>query len=273
MGTCPAADGDHSQANTDGGVVLETRKVTKTFEGLRAVNNCSLAVRKGTITGLIGPNGAGKTTLFNVVAGYYKPDGGDVLLGGKPITGLPPHRVFSHGVSRTFQITRELASMTVLENLMLVPQGQTGESLFSVWFRPGRVRKEEAGLQEKAMAVLEFVHLRHLAHEYAGNLSTGQKKLLGLARTMMSEPRVVLLDEPAAGVNPSLMKEMVQYLIKLVEDRDVTIFLIEHDMNVVMSICNPVIVMSNGEVLMEGTPQEVQKDPRVLEAYLGGQVR
>ena len=253
--------------------ILETREVTKSFEGLRAVNNCTLSVKKGTITGLIGPNGAGKTTLFNVVAGFYKPDRGQVLLGGEPITGLPAHRVFEHGVCRTFQITRELASMTVLENLMLVPTGQSGERLWNTWFLPRKVRREEAAIRDKAMAVLEFVHLRRLAHEYAGSLSTGQKKLLGLARTMMADPQLILLDEPAAGVNPTLMKELVQYLVKLVEERDVTIFLIEHDMNMVMNTCNPVIVMSNGEVLTQGSPQEVQRDPRVLEAYLGGQAR
>jgi branched-chain amino acid transport system ATP-binding protein len=257
----------------NGTVLLETRDVVKTFGGLHAVNRCSVQVREGTITGLIGPNGAGKTTLFNVITGFYKPDRGAILFKGERIDGLPPHRIFMKGIYRTFQIPRELRSMTVLENLMLVPPAQQGENLFATWFMPWRVRQQEKTLKEKALDVLRFVNLYPLRDEYAANLSAGQKKLLELARAMMADPQLLLLDEPGAGVNPTLMKELVSYLIRLVEERGVTIFLIEHDMDLVMNICNPVIVMSNGEKLAEGSPEEIKRDERVLEAYLGGQRR
>ncbi|GBC76371.1 Lipopolysaccharide export system ATP-binding protein LptB [bacterium HR07] len=254
-------------------VLLEVRNLVKDFGGLRAVNRCSLSVKRGTITGLIGPNGAGKTTLFNVITGFYKPDGGQVIFRGEDITGLPAHRVFHKKLCRTFQIPREFKQMTVLENLMLVPAGQRGENLFYSWFLPGLVRRQEAEIRDKALAVLEFVNLIHLKDEYAGNLSGGQKKLLELARTLMADPQMVLLDEPGAGVNPTLMKQLVANIERLCYERGVTFLLIEHDMDLVMNLCNPVIVMSNGEKLAEGTPQEIQRDERVLEAYLGSQYR
>lgn len=254
-------------------VLLEVRDLVKDFGGLRAVNKCSLSVKRGTITGLIGPNGAGKTTLFNLITGFYKPDSGRVIFRGEDITGLPAHRVFHKGLCRTFQIPREFKQMTVLENLMLVPAGQRGENLFYSWFLPGLVRRQEAEIRDKALAVLEFVNLIHLKDEYAGNLSGGQKKLLELARTLMADPQMVLLDEPGAGVNPTLMKQLVANIEKLCYERGVTFLLIEHDMDLVMNLCNPVIVMSNGEKLAEGTPQEIQRDERVLEAYLGSQYR
>ncbi len=253
--------------------LLEVRDLVKDFGGLRAVNRCSLAVKRGTITGLIGPNGAGKTTLFNLVTGFHKPDSGRVLLQGEEITGLPPHRVFHKKLCRTFQIPREFKLMTVLENLMLVPAGQCGENLFYPWFWPRAVRRQEQAIRDKALAVLEFVNLIHLKDEYAGNLSGGQKKLLELARALMGDPEMILLDEPGAGVNPTLLRSLVTFIEKLVTEQGVTVFLIEHDMDLVMSLCNPVIVMSNGEKLAEGTPQEIQRDERVLEAYLGSQYR
>jgi branched-chain amino acid transport system ATP-binding protein len=256
-----------------GEILLEVRDLVKDFGGLRAVNKCSLSVRCGTITGLIGPNGAGKTTLFNLVTGFHRPDGGQVFFRGEEITGLAPYRVFHKKLCRTFQIPREFKQMTVLENLMLVPAGQRGENLFYSWFLPGVVRRQEQEIREKALSVLEFVHLIHLKDEYAGNLSGGQKKLLELARTLMADPEMVLLDEPGAGVNPTLMKQLVANIEKLCYERDVTFLLIEHDMDLVMNLCNPVIVMSNGEKLAEGTPQEIQGDERVLEAYLGSQYR
>ena len=261
--------------HTDGQapVILETRSLSKSFGGVRAVDNCSLQVRQGTITGLIGPNGAGKTTLFNLISGFYRPDAGEVLFQGQPIQGLPPHRVFHKGIARTFQVVRELRQMTVLENLLLVPAGQWGESLLRLWAFPARVRQQEAALRERAQEVLHLVGLDHLRDEYAAALSTGQKKLLELARVMMADPRLVLLDEPGAGVNPTLMRTLVAHIQRLVTEHGITVFLIEHDMDLVMGICNPVIVMSNGTKLMEGTPAEVRRDPRVLEAYLGGQVR
>ena len=250
--------------------LLEIDRLSKSFGGLQAVNQCSIAVEPGTITGLIGPNGAGKTTLFNLATGFYKPDSGRVTFDGVDITGHPPHRVFQAGVCRTFQITREFKEMTVLENLMLVPERQLGERLFAPWFLAGRVRRQETAVYEKALEVLEFVNLTHLQDEYAGNLSGGQKKLVELARTMMADPKMILLDEPGAGVNPSLMNKLVEH-IRALRQRGVTFLLIEHDMDLVMNLCQPVIVMSEGTKLMQGTPDEVRSDPRVLDAYLGGQ--
>ena len=252
-------------------VLLEVRDLVKDFGGLRAVNHCSFVVRRGTITGLIGPNGAGKTTLFNVITGFLTPDAGQVVFKGEDITGLPPHAIFHRGICRTFQIPREHRSMTVLENLMLVPRGQIGERLWSPWFLARAVREQERAIRRKALEVLELVELAHLKDEYAGNLSGGQKKLLELARAMMADPELVLLDEPGAGVNPTLMRKLVGVIEQLRRERGVTFLLIEHDMNLVMNLCDPVIVMSEGAKLTEGPPEAVRSDPRVLEAYLGGQ--
>jgi len=253
--------------------MLEIKEVDKSFGGLKAVCDCSLRVEEGSITGLIGPNGAGKTTLFNVITGYYKPDTGSIFFEGEGIDGLPPHQIFRKRIYRTFQITREFAQMTVLENVMLMPENQIGEKFWNTWFRPASVRRQEKAIQEKALEVLEFVELIDLKDEYAGSLSGGQKKLLELARSMMAEPKMVLLDEPGAGVNLTLMKKLMANIRKLCEENKITFFLIEHDMDLVMNLCNPVIVMSEGEKLAEGTPEEIKKDERVLEAYLGGQYR
>jgi branched-chain amino acid transport system ATP-binding protein len=250
--------------------MLEVHDLVKTFGGLIALSHCSLQVRRGTITGLIGPNGAGKTTLFNVLTGFAKPDSGQVLLKGQDITGLAPHRIFRHGICRTFQIPREFRDMTVLENLMLIPPGQCGERLRYPWFRPTLVRQQEAKIRDKALEVLAAVRLIGLRDEYARTLSGGQKKLLELARTMMADPELLLLDEPGAGVNPTLMDELAEYILHLARDRGVTILLIEHDMDLVMRLCDPVIVLSEGRPLVEGSFETVAKDPRVLAAYLGG---
>lgn len=253
--------------------MLEVRNVNKSFGGLMAVFDCSLEVRKGSITGLIGPNGAGKTTLFNVITGYYKPDRGQIRFQGEDIGGLPPHRIFHKRIYRTFQITREFPHMTVLENLMLIPEGQLGESVWNTWFRMRAVKEQERAIKEKALEVLEFVELIALKDEYAGSLSGGQKKLLELAKSLMAEPELVLLDEPGAGVNPTLMRKLIDNIERLREDKGITFFLIEHDMDLVMTLCNPVIVMSEGRKLAEGTPEEIKRDERVLAAYLGGQYR
>ena len=253
--------------------LLEVENVAKSFGGLQAVRNCSLHVGQGTITGLIGPNGAGKTTLFNCISGFYAPDAGSIVFQGKRIDGLPPHRVFHHGLCRTFQVPKELKLMTVLENLMLVPSGQAGERLGAAWLMPWRVRRQEREAYDKALDVLEFVSLAHLRTEYAGNLSTGQKKLLELARAMMTDPRLIMLDEPGAGVNPTLLRSLMQQIERLAAERGITVLLIEHNMAVVMGLCNPVIVMSNGEKLAEGTPAQIQQNEQVLAAYLGGQNR
>ena len=251
--------------------LLELHNLYKGFGGVQAVNRCTFSVEEGTITGLIGPNGAGKTTLFNLITGSYKLDQGRVLFQNKDITGFAPYQVFHEGICRTFQITREFGEMTVLENLMLVPAQQAGERLLASWLLRRKVRRQEEQVYQKAIEVLEFVNLIHLKNEYAGNLSGGQKKLVELARTMMANPKMILLDEPGAGVNPSLMNKLVEHIEKLRDELGVTFLLIEHDMDLVMNLCNPVVVMSEGSKLMEGTADEVRNDARVLDAYLGGQ--
>jgi branched-chain amino acid transport system ATP-binding protein len=251
--------------------ILTVDNVTRSFGGLRAVNECSLSVAEGSITGLIGPNGAGKTTLFNVITGFLKPTSGRIIFRGGRIDGLPPHRIHHKGIVRTFQIPHELGTMTVLENLMLAPTKQAGEQIWAPWFLPWRVSREEEEIFIKATQVLEFVDLIHLRDEFASNLSGGQKKLLELARTLMSNPKMVLLDEPGAGVNRVLMHKLVENIEQLRRELGITFFVIEHDMDLITQLCDTVIVMSEGTKLAEGTPNEVKVDERVLEAYLGGQ--
>ncbi len=249
--------------------LLVVDDLTKSFGGVRAVDRCSLAVREGTITGLIGPNGAGKTTLFNLLTGFHRPDSGRVALRGAEITGLPPYQIFRRGICRTFQIPREFKDLTVLENLLVVPPDQVGERLWTPWLRRGQIRAEDARLRDKAALVLEQVGLTRLADDPAWTLSGGQKKLLELGRTLMADPKILMLDEPGAGVNPTQMKELTRYIQRLAAERSITILLIEHDMDLVMAVCNPVIVMSEGRPLAEGAPDTVRRDPRVLAAYLG----
>jgi branched-chain amino acid transport system ATP-binding protein len=253
--------------------MLEVKNVMKAFGGLQAIYDCSLQVQEGSITGLIGPNGAGKTTLFNLITGFFRPDRGEIYFKGERIDGLSPNQIFHRRIYRTFQITREFAQMTVLENLMLVPSQQAGERIWNTWIRPSTVREQEKAIKEKAFQVLEFVELIDLRDEYAGSLSGGQKKLLELARSMMAEPKMVLLDEPGAGVNPTLMRKLVDNIRELCQQMGITFFLIEHDMNLVMNLCHPVIVMSEGQKLAEGSPEEIKANERVLAAYLGGQYR
>jgi branched-chain amino acid transport system ATP-binding protein len=251
--------------------ILQVENVSKSFGGLRAVSGCTLSVARQSITGLIGPNGAGKTTLFNIITGFIPPDAGRIFFDGERIDGLPPYKIFRKGLVRTFQIPRELARMSVLENLMLVPSGQAGENLLVQWFLPWKVAQQEEAIFNKAMQVLEFVDLAHLRDESAGNLSGGQKKLLELARTLMCDPKMILLDEPGAGVNRALMKRLVEDIERLRRELGITFFVIEHDMDLITRLCDRVIVMSEGTKLAEGTPDEVKSDQRVLDAYLGGQ--
>ncbi|MDN3518540.1 ABC transporter ATP-binding protein [Aquisalimonas lutea] len=230
----------------------------------------SLEVEPGSITGLIGPNGAGKSTLFNIVAGLIRPDHGRVYLDNRDITGHPPYQLFHQGLVRTFQIPHELARMTVRENLMVVPPGQTGENLLASWFRWGRVRRQEASVREQAEEVLDFLSIRHLADERAANLSGGQKKLLDLGRTMMTEARAVLLDEPGAGVNRTLLGRITDAIQRLNRERGYTFCLIEHDMDLIARLCDPVHVMANGAVIASGQMSEIRQNEEVREAYLGG---
>ncbi len=252
--------------------ILQIRNVVKDYGGVRAVDNASFDVYEGTITGLIGPNGAGKTTLFNLVSGFTSPTSGSIAFQGERIDYLPSHKIFRKGVVRTFQIPRELKKMTVLENLMVVPSDQVGERLWASWLLPGRISRQERIVRQQAEDVLTFLNLIHLRDELAGNLSTGQKKLLELGRTLMANPKMILLDEPGAGVNPTLMNALADDIRRSSLERGITFLVIEHDMDLVMSLCNPIVVMSNGGKLAEGSPEEIQANQRVLEAYLGGQV-
>lgn len=239
------------------------------FGGIRAVDGASIDIAKGSITGLIGPNGAGKTTLFNVIAGHYKPTSGKVWLDGEDITGLPPHELFGKGLLRTFQIAHEFSTLTVRENLMMVPAAQPGERLIDVWVRPSKVRDREAEVRARADDVIDFLQLAHVADELAGNLSGGQKKLLELGRTMMVDAKIVFLDEVGAGVNRTLLKTIADAILRLNRERGYTFCVIEHDMDFIASLCDPVIVMAEGHVLFRGTPAEVKTDEQVIEAYLG----
>ena len=248
-------------------VVVEN--LHKNFGGVRAVNGASLSVQPGSITGLIGPNGAGKTTLFNVIAGLYQPTSGKVLLDGEDITSLKPYELFHKGVLRTFQLAHEFSTLTVRDNLMMVPPNQAGESLLNTWFKPSLVKADEEEIRSKADEVIRFLELEQVADEFAGNLSGGQKKLLELGRTMMVDAKIVFLDEVGAGVNRTLLRKIGDAIIKLNEERNYTFCLIEHDMEFVARLCDPVICMAEGAVLTEGTINEVKNNEQVIEAYLG----
>jgi len=250
--------------------LIEIDSVSKAFGGLQAVRNVSFTVEHGSITGLIGPNGAGKSTLFNIVAGVMAPDSGRVRLAGEDVTGLAPHQLFHRRLVRTFQIPHEFFRMTVRENLMLVPPGQSGENLFNAWLRWGRVVREDAEILRRADEVLDFLELGHLGDELAGNLSGGQKKLLELGRTMMTDARAVLLDEPGAGVNRTLLGRLAEAIERLNRERGYTFCVIEHDMDLIARLCDPVMVMANGELIASGPMNQLRRDERVLEAYLGG---
>ena len=241
----------------------------KHFGGFHAVDGATLEIQKGSITGLIGPNGAGKTTLFNVIAGNLQPTAGRVTMDGEDITGLPPHELFHKGLLRTFQIAHEFSSMTVRENLMMVPAGQSGEAIWNAWFGRKKIAEEERELLKKADEVLEFLTIDHLRDEKAGNLSGGQKKLLELGRTMMVDAQIVFLDEVGAGVNRTLLNTIGDAIIRLNKERGYTFCMIEHDMDFIGRLCDPVIVMAEGKVLAEGSADAIMQNEQVIEAYLG----
>lgn len=248
--------------------LLAARQLCKNFGGIRAVDQASIAVPQGSITGLIGPNGAGKTTLFNLLSNFIRSDSGEVIFDGQPIQHLQSHQIAQQGLVRTFQVARVLSKLSVMENMLLAAQNQTGENFWNVWFRAKQTAKEERQQRERASEILDSVGLSHMAQAYAGALSGGQRKLLEIARALMVNPKLILLDEPAAGVNPTLINQICEHIHRWNRE-GMTFLIIEHNMDVIMSLCDRVWVLAEGRNLASGTPTEVQHDTRVLEAYLG----
>jgi neutral amino acid transport system ATP-binding protein len=249
--------------------LLVATGLCKRFGGVQAVKDATIEVNKGSITGLIGPNGAGKTTLFNLLSNFIRPDQGKVIFDGEPIQNLQPYQIAQQGLIRTFQVARTLSRLSVLENILLAGQKQTGENFLQVQLKPHVVAQEERQLKEQAMQVLESVGLAEKAQEYAGGLSGGQRKLLEMGRALMTNPKLILLDEPAAGVNPKLIDDICDRILTWNRQDGMTFLIIEHNMDVVMSLCDRVWVMAEGQNLAVGTPAEIQSNPQVLEAYLG----
>ncbi len=248
--------------------LLKAEDLSKRFGGVQAVYQARIEVLPGSITGLIGPNGAGKTTFFNLLCNFINPDRGKIYFDGYPIEKLPPHQIANRGMVRTFQVPRVLSRLTVLENMLLAQPQQTGEKFWNVWFQADKIAQEERQFKESARAILASVGLETMTDRYAGSLSGGQRKLLELARTLMTKPKLILLDEPAAGVNPALMESICNY-IQGWNREGITFLIIEHNMDVIMSLCNHIWVLANGQNLVDGTPEEIMKNDRVLEAYLG----
>ena len=262
---------DLNQKNEDDtNYLLSVDSVVKSFGGLKAVNDLSLKIAAGSITGLIGPNGAGKTTLFNIISGFMKPDQGKISIDSEEITYLPSYKFANKGLMRTFQIPAAFERMTVLENLMVVPSSQIGENLLFALTYNKKISIQESEIKEKAYEVLDFLEMQHVADNIAGNLSGGQKKLLELGRTMMAEPKIILLDEPGAGVNPTLMKKLAKHIKQLNTLKGYTFCIIEHDMDLISELCDPVIVMVEGKVLLEADMDSIRSNEDVQKAYLGG---
>jgi neutral amino acid transport system ATP-binding protein len=249
--------------------LLAASGLAKSFGGIKAVNDAEIQVKKGSITGLIGPNGAGKTTLFNLLSNFIRPDKGRVVFDGEQIQQLQPHKIAQQGLIRTFQVARTLSRLSVLENVVLAAQKQTGENFWQVQLQPHVVAKEEKELRERAMFLLEKVGLAAKAQDYAGGLSGGQRKLLEMARALMTNPKLILLDEPAAGVNPRLIDDICDRIITWNREEGMTFLIIEHNMDVIMSLCDRVWVLAEGQNLADGTPAEIQSNAKVLQAYLG----
>ncbi len=249
--------------------LVEVKNLSKSYGLKEAVRNINFKIKENEIIGLLGPNGSGKTTLFNLIAGNLKPTDGNVLFNGEDITGVPSYELFSKGLLRTFQIAHEFTNLTVLENLMMVPGNQSGELLMNALLKPKMVNEEEKIIKQKALEVIEFLNLTHLSDELAGNLSGGQKKLLELGRTMMVNAKIVLLDEVGAGVNRTLLKDIGSAILRLNKEKGYTFCMIEHDMDFISRLCDPVIVMAEGSVLFQGTSDEVKNNEQVIESYLG----
>lgn len=249
-------------------LILQAINVSKSFGSLKAVNKARIEVKRGSITGLIGPNGAGKSTFFNLLSNFIMPDEGIVLFEGKAIQHLPPHKIAQLGMVRTFQVARALSRLTVLENMLLGKKGQVGENLISVFLQRGKIKQQERENKEKAMAILESVGLAEKAYDYAGALSGGQRKLLEMARALMTEPKLILLDEPAAGVNPTLINQICEHIMTW-NQQGISFLIIEHNMDVIMSLCSHVWVLAEGKNLADGTPSQIRANEKVLQAYLG----
>lgn len=253
--------------------MLQVKNIYKHFGGIAALDGVSFEVESSTITGLIGPNGSGKSTLFNVVSGFYAKDRGEIYFSGEKIEHIEPHKIALMGIGRTFQISEVPEKMTVLENLLLAPKNQFGEDILNVFLHPLKIKKENEEFIEKAYEILKLIQLYDLRNEYAGNLSGGQKKLLSLGRILMADPLLVLLDEPTAGVNPTLIKDLIVAIRSLRDEKGKTILVVEHNMKVISEICDKVIVLDFGKKIAEGTPEEIQRNEKVLEAYLSGSSR
>ena len=249
--------------------MLQISNINKSFGGLKVLNNLSFKIEKGSISGLIGPNGAGKTTLFNVINGSIKPDSGSVQLNNYELIGLQPHELFEIGVLRTFQIPHEFFSLTVLDNLLVVPPNKIGETFFGQWFFEKKIKKIEEINVKKAKDILDILGLSHLEKEYAGNLSGGQKKLLELGRVMMVEPEIILLDEVGAGVNKTLLKKISNIIKKLNKEKKYTFIMIEHDLDFISKLCDTIIVMAEGQFLTQGNIQQIKSNQKVIDIYLG----